>query len=514
MVNYIGFLVDIRFSDENTLNNGNYIVYCDSDQNKLVELGGPETNFKHGIFPSPMCAVLIWIKNKLGPVTSNGGGKFCTDKVTIDAFKGNIEAVNLVGVIVNGGVEKLKEHLCYSVLPLFYICEDGIGKKQIKIFNSDLNAESVAQIYSGQKTINLMQDGEIGMSEDGSFYVKKLNPSEEQKEIQSANIARVFKLSRVYSEEFSKNIGDFQFGAEKTGVESQQDLQAIAEFEKRDAISGVLNNIQHRWFEARKKTNPEEIKNYNIGAFAALKMDGPQGQPVFKPLLQSLNIKGTNKAAHAETRIAYVMDYLQACVQAKNSPLVFKHLYQRLLEQENATLYMFSSLLPCYMCAAEVLTDMGGYVQKIGENDDYGIPMSFKGLPQQTMFFSNIEYLDVDANIEYRELTATFTSQQQQQQQQQLQKPKSVSITPYAIPDTQSQSISSLLCYPNGAPASLASLQRAAVSDAGSSVSFVGLQNDPAMERYALLSRAIKLPKNLPQAQSVFAKQAFTLGNN
>lgn len=457
----VGLLVNIKISDGS---GGSKKI-----KPFLVQAETPDASadFPYGIFPTKLMVLLIAAKNKLKGIKLKGVSN--SEK---------IEDVTLTGLVFPTGTKsKYEEHLTYSTLPFVYICDNELGR----------SGASIA-LYEFPSSGNTLKSTEaVSLDRDnGNFFLRATIANLDVSDFASEKIA-----DKEFLQLLTRYNGDFI----NSGVDAGNLLQQLSDASsfakslpfKNDVFASVLDSVANRWFKSSGET-----KDYNIGAGLYVTEDQGLGT-AYKPLLQSLNIKSVNKAAHAEVRIALILDFLTKYGATSGSQtlgpldewlvdIVFaSHALKNVVAPSSGTsqLGLFSSLLPCYMCLGNIESTVGGFINSIN-GLPVGLNATFPGVAQ-TALIVDTDYYDVDSAIEYRKINIykgtapTNANLIAEVDQVNVSEPLVSNVRLTLAMD------SSITPFP------------LSVSNAGSELVGIGLQNQSSMLRYTLAASALQL---------------------
>jgi len=433
----------------------------------------PEVNFPLGIFPDFLSVLLIGVKNKF----SNCG---------LEKFN-NAEQVILKAIYIGSENRNWSNYICYSTLPFIYICDNELGAtsgargqpgKNLPVF--DLSAESRG-VFTVSTTGYISLD-----TTSGAFLVQRRRAPDPlagtfRRDAIIDATAAMGAIATRYNSDFLRD--GYSGGTDLLEQVAQADYASATGQIRGVSYGGLLSDVGGRWF---KEKNGD---NFNIGAalfFKRAYRTLNDGVVCYLDVLKSLNIKSVNKAAHAEVRLSLVLDFLNACQSRKNSGQEFTvnclpdkwnspRGLARVMAQFDTLnrmaggFVLFSSLLPCYMCAGTIETTSVGYVTSINGND-VELYSSFPGTTS-VYHICDTEYYDVDENIQYRDLQVYSAVPGNTV--------NIIQISPIYIEMFVSRniSISSKLLKS-------VEISSVAVYDAGSKIYGVGLQNNETAIRY------------------------------
>lgn len=456
----VGLLVDVKVPSAGGGSPGTPVSYViQADDSKATGA------FSLGVFPKQLMVLLVAAKNKFK-----------------DSKLKDIEGAEavLTGLVMpNGTGTNFKGHLTYSTLPFVYICDNALGKNGATVPIYELSSSGDTLSLTGGVTLD---------RENGNFIIETPSATRAHFTYQSAEIGKNEFLTLI-----EKYNGDFI----NSGVESGNLFRQLADAAnfakpvpfKNTVFANVLNLVAGRWFNSDGKT-----KDYNIGASLYLSQDKGEGSG-FTGLMQSLNIKSVNKAAHAEVRIALLLDFLTSYGSAPSPQVLGPALANWQYDIDLATsalkkvvatsagetkkLGLFSSLLPCYMCLGNIESTVGGYIKTIN-GQPVGLNASFDGVAQ-TALIVDTDYYDVDSAIEYR--TIDVFKGKPGDQPDHIASIAQVNVSEPLVSNVRLtlQTDSSVTPFPMS------------VSNAGSGLLGVGLQNEPSMLRYTLAAAALEL---------------------
>ena len=469
-------------------NHPDVAVGHDDDVGILVELSAPDSGpelyiitadspktdseFIYGLFPTKLMVLLIAAKNKFRPLTE------------IDHLDTKTLDVSLKGIILPAGTSgDYSGLLTYSTLPFVYICENNLGK----------NGLTIPMLECGEHADTFKESASITLNRDcGNFYL--INPATKPKDIDLS--PKVQKINgKDFKQLLDKYNGDFLDSGASGGSLPDQINNSLSVsrsyLTKNTLFADIMQEIADRWFN-----ESSNIADYNIGAGIYLeKFDQTKASAgdsvTYSPVATSLNIKSVNKAAHAEVRIAILLDFLMAYSKASpaainstplqkwSSPLISAQVKLERALQANTKIGLYSSLLPCYMCLGNIESTLGGYIKTIN-GQDVGMDATFNGVAQ-TALIVDTEYYDVDSTLEYRNIDIYTTNT--------TGAPNLVaSVEPINVSEPLSSNVRlSLRSNPEITADPLS------IANAGSKELGVGLQNNESMWRYTLAAASLKL---------------------
>lgn len=427
--------------------------------------------FCYGIFPTKLMVLLIAAKNKFKGLKKIG-------KTDVP----DIKEVNLLGLALPTGKKPSDDNLLtYSTLPFVYICNNDLGRGGITVPIYEFPASGKS--LTGKQVVSLNRDC-------GNFFLQPASPYLD---------TTGFETDTITSKDFLELMVQYNSDFINSGVESGNLLKQLWDRHwtfapsypfKNVVFADVLDEVANRWFKSSGST-----KDYNIGA--SLYLCASAGQTgEYKPLMSSLNIKSVNKAAHAEVRIALLLDFLTQYGATRGATVIGTPLadwsldinsasaaLQSILSSGSGTnqLALFSSLLPCYMCLGNVETTVGGYIKSIN-----GQPVNLNATFQdvsQTALIVDTNYYDVDSAVEYRSIDIFKKSSGGDTSDQLL-----ASINPINVSEPLVSNVRLTLATDS----SITPLPMS-VSDAGSATIGIGLQNQPSMLRYNLAAASLRL---------------------
>jgi len=430
------------------------------------DLKKPDPVFPYGLFPNKIMVLLIAAKNKLKGVSFKRG-----EEVTKVSLKGL--------VLPEGTTEPYDGLLTYSTLPFVYICENDLGRNGLTM---PLYRLPSGDTLNGSVAVDLDRDS-------GGFFLKARSCS-----IPTSGYSEL----KISAEELGKLANQYNRDFLNSGVEAGDLPTQIYDNKWSTSmyLSGnmlcaeVLQEITQRWF-----SSASNIADYNIGAGLFLEQS-TGSSTTYKPLASSLNIKSVNKAAHAEVRVAVLLDFLRAFkisgghLFAANSPLQpywadlsrASEAVNSLLAPTSGTikkLSLFSSLLPCYMCLGNIETTVGGFIKSVN-GKPVGMYATFNDV-DQTALILDTSYYDIDGAVEYRNINIYGKND-----------PGSSTLLATVAPLHIGEPLSSNVRLSTDIDPTI-TIFPMSVSDAGSEKFGIGLQNDKSMWRYNLAAASLSL---------------------
>lgn len=432
-----------------------------------AEYSSSSGDFPLGIFPTRLMVLLIAAKNKLKRLKIKG----ISDTATISD-------VTLKGLILPAGTKTdYKGHLTYSTLPFVYICNNELGKAGLNIPLYEF--PGTGDTLKCQKAITLNRDS-------GNFYLQDNVSTLDVSDYSADKISKT-----VFADLLVQYNGDFiNSGVDEGNLFAQlsnRNRFGLSVPFKNNVFADVLNEVASRWLD-----NSGLIKDYNIGASLYVANDRGHGT-TFKPLMTSLNIKSVNKAAHAEVRIALLLDFLTKYGKSSghlsvDPPLTVwtadiilaSNALKSIIAPSLGTsqLGLFSSLLPCYMCLGNVESTVGGYIKSIN-GQPVGMQATFEDV-SETALIVDTDYYDVDSAIEYRKINIYKDTES----------PSGLiaSVDQINVSEPLVSNVKLSLAIDNAITPFPVS-----VSNAGSDLLGVGLQNQTSMLRYTLAASTLQL---------------------
>ncbi len=459
----VGLVVEIKTSSDGRGSSGAtmpFIIQADSPRST--------SDFPLGIFPTKLMVLLIAAKNKFQGLKIKG----ITDTATISdvALKGLVFPVDTK--------DKYEDELTYSTLPFVYICDNELGRGGTNVPLYEF--PDSGNILKCQKAVTLDRDC-------GNFFL--------QSNTSSLDVS-AYSTDKIADKEFAQLLVQYNGDFISSGVDAGNLLQQLPDCAyysqpvpfKNNVFADVLDEVANRWFKSSGMT-----KDYNIGASLYVEENKGQGAS-FKPLIKSLNIKSVNKAAHAEVRIALLLDFLtkygaSTSGHSIDAPLTdwsldiirasgaLKHIVTP--SQGTSQLGLFSSLLPCYMCLGNVESTVGGFIKSIN-GLPVGLHATFEGVTQ-TALIVDTDYYDVDSAIEYRKINIYKGTQ-----------PSPSSLIASVDQVNVSEPLVSNVRLTLATDSSITPYPMS-VSNAGGELLGIGLQNQPSMLRYTLAASALQL---------------------
>lgn len=438
---------------------------------------GYSGNYPYGIFPKLMIPLLISIKNKCCYTNAEG------NKVYLDPSLSEVTDISLQGLIYikKSSTEEyeLANALSYSTLPFTYICDNDLGHhgRGMPIYNA-----YTSSILTGTDAIHLDR-------KNGGFYFKKLDNEMTVTSTVQLNTDTFRGFVKAYNQDFVKS--------NRAGATSDLLLSfnisvahPVAHSHKSAIYSRLLTQVADRWFATiAPGTTP---KDYNIGASLYYKIESPRGNIAYVTMLTSLNTKSINRAAHAEVQAALFCDFILAAkLYAPNAYdydfLASIGLPHDLLLEATSTLRpasesnssyslgLFSTLLPCYMCLGSIESTVSGRIATLnGQRVD--LFASFDYI-DTSLFITDTDYYDVDGALQYRHIYMS-----------ELFSPLKATVTQINVSQflpVNAKIVSTVNDQITPDPRT--------VSDAGSTVFGIGLQNNENMLRYKLVSEVMDL---------------------
>ncbi len=435
-------------------------------------------DFPLGIFPTKLMVLLIAAKNKFSGWKIKG----ITDTA-------GIKDVTVNGLILPAGTkDRYEDKLTYSTLPFVYICNNELGKDGLNIPLYEF--PDSGDILKCQKAVTLNRD-------NGNFFL--------QDNASSLDVSG-YSTDKTPEKDFSQILvqynGDFIDSGVKAGNLLAQLFDRACYSQpvpfKNNVFADVLEQVANRWLNSSGS-----IKDYNIGASLYVANDRGTGTS-YMPLMTSLNIKSVNKAAHAEVRIALLLDFLTKYGKATGHVSVEPPLTDWTADiicannalksiiapsQGTSQLGLFSSLLPCYMCLGNVESTVGGFIKSIN-GQTVGMNATFEGV-SETALIVDTDYYDVDSAIEYRKIniyngpTPTPSGLIATVDQINVSEPLVSNVRLTLAID------SAITPFP------------VSVSNAGSELLGIGLQNQPSMLRYTLAASTLQLVHTKTAQQAI-----------
>ncbi len=438
----------------------------------------------YGVFPNLMMVLLILIKNKLqyDARTKN----VITDR-TVKEF-------TLKHLIINDDYAKYKEYISYSTLPFVYLCDNGLGVQNgnyisIQDYRTALPTKaSCVGLDRASGTFFIYPDkGTAAPRPDKPKFIDLSVWNGERDEPKNAIATSILRSLNA------------DFTSDDKGAPLLNQLYVYAQgltcpMTHGDAFAEVLSGIVNRWNEYRD--DQKDKAPFNIGSGLFLRLP-PTADTVLASndrsvrVMLSPNNKNKNRASHAEVKVPLLLNFLSYCgfggdskkdgnagwIAGYNKDKVnnaIKILTQHV--RDGGHLFMFSSLLPCYMCEGSIDSTISGDGELYKEINGYPINL-YPGFPE-TKFHYTIDityYYDIDDTINYRRLYANQKTNSSRYQGIQMQ----IVEVPYSayIPAT-GRVISR-------ADADI-SVEPMAVPDAGQTAYGVGLHNQKTIMRYRL----------------------------
>ncbi|WP_332116746.1 hypothetical protein [Azorhizobium caulinodans] len=438
----------------------------------------------YGVFPNLMMVLLILIKNKLqyDARTKN----VITDR-TVKEF-------TLKHLIINDDYAKYKEYISYSTLPFVYLCDNGLGVQNGNYIN--------IQDY---RTALPTKASCVGLDRaSGTFFIYPdkgtATPRPEKPKFIDLSVwnGERDEPKNAIATSILRSL-NADFTSDDKGAPLLNQLYVYAQgltcpMTHGDAFAEVLSGIVNRWNEYRD--DQKDKAPFNIGSGLFLRLP-PTADTVLASndrsvrVMLSPNNKNKNRASHAEVKVPLLLNFLSYCgfggdskkdgnagwIAGYNKDKVnnaIKILTQHV--RDGGHLFMFSSLLPCYMCEGSIDSTISGDGELYKEINGYPINL-YPGFPE-TKFHYTIDityYYDIDDTINYRRLYANQKTNSSRYQGIQMQ----IVEVPYSayIPAT-GRVISR-------ADADI-SVEPMAVPDAGQTAYGVGLHNQKTIMRYRL----------------------------
>ncbi len=492
----VGLIVKVTGQFQGSAGSKTLLVYT---QAGAMEAVGSQT-FALGLFPNILTVLLVAAKNKFkfGSSGSGNGG------VLFDFGSNGCDSVELLGLLIADDPKNFHAYISYSTLPFVYICSNELGANAARSRPYGIAMPVYSDFQSGQGTGG--QSGpavmDIVLDRRSGNYGLVAPASAPALPISVDEIRCVFADDETRSACLGAYNADFlDDGYGSTLLDQIRAIDARAlDFQRPGAAyASVLNDIADRWHaNVVSGRNRADGYHYNIGAALcvdAVRRDprAPLSQAV---LLRSLNIKSRNKAAHAEVRIAMLLDFLAALAAApsgNHAPIpalppewrtraALRTMASKLEEaQPRGTRFtLFSSLLPCYMCEGVIeTTGEAGVIRAINDTP-VGLWPSFPGSDRPIPIRDTV-YFDIDAAIDYHHVDGVRLVGQPT--------PQSVfTIRPVSIRShLPSTGVLTFVADPKITPYPIA------VFDAGSTIVGYGLQNTETVIRYRLAAEVLTL---------------------
>ncbi|MDE1148809.1 MAG: hypothetical protein PW843_19750 [Azospirillaceae bacterium] len=488
-----GVVANITFSDGT--DSGTYVIYC-----KDSKMKDPKTqDFSLGIFSNYAQLLLISLKNKF-QVGSN--------RIDIPA---NIASADLIGVVINiEDGKKIDNYISYATLPFIYICNNEIG---LNASRDNQNGRGIS-IYqhdgrSGQNEIfthtsNIQLDRQNGNFSITGAINNILNINVSTNHVVEISDDFIKEMINKYNNEFIKDgyiNGRNMFDMIYEGI---SDVVGDAFSQSQGGGFGqVLIDIADRWTSMPKTKNNGD---FNIGAAVFLrKFSKEYKYDRHYTMMRSLNIKGVNRAAHAEVRMSIVLDFLSAVnvigVDKVESFAMFptkwkdrnsvSSLAKNIFEctEKNGEFVLFSSLLPCYMCEGVIESTNDGYIESIN-NAPVNLWNSFYKL-EKTANIYKTAYYDIDSAVNYREIDAF-------RDEKSTQGTRYMVSAPTYINDYLPNNVNVTYALDTTIP-----IRSIAVPNAGEQDPKVGLSNDATAARYRISGQLMAACNVAPSIQRV-----------
>lgn len=401
-----GVMVTVKLKGKD---NQKLVVYC--DDTKMTKPSEAPVDklatkaFPLGIFQTYLQIILVYVKNKL--IFS---GKFIGV-----GNASEVDSVTLDGIFLpSESVMDMDGYISYATLPFIYMCDNNIG-----LFAGRSSVDGLEMpIYAVNASDKFRKIGAVHLNRaSGFFYIKR---NEDQKIWDckifgdTKKINNIIEMIEAYNEDFIFD-GYIRGGDLIKTLDDFFWLKGSNSWRSPGVVFGsLLMDIANKWYYGPKI-------DYNIGAGLYL-MRGFQTGEEYCTLMQSLNTKGKNRAAHAEVRISLIIDFLLAMltlssyesthedvkfVMIKSSISTLGQLYTIAEEldrlSKSGELVLFSSLLPCYLCEGSIESTMGGKIKSINDQP-VNLWSGFLGVGK-SIPIRNTLYYDVDGNVNYRSVS-------------------------------------------------------------------------------------------------------------
>ncbi|GGF70556.1 hypothetical protein GCM10007301_32890 [Azorhizobium oxalatiphilum] len=459
-----------------------------------------ETYAPYGVFPNLMSVLLILIKNKLQ-----------YDGRTNVVVGQSAASVTLNHIIINDFKSAYKKYISYSTLPFVYLCDNEIGVQNGRYI-------SVMNYIAEDLTFSA-----IGLDRaSGTFFIRDgvdRHPAVEGRRCIDLRrwdgLAEGQEGQSIYGRLLRSMNADFTVDDSGKPLLAQLYLATeglVAPLSHGDAFAEVLAGIVARW--NRYDADDKAAASYNIGSGLFLTAGEGGGREVsdlrvVRRLMLSPNNKNRNRASHAEVKVPLLLNflsYIATIVQEQehsNEHLVAGFNRQRTLKSARdlfgavdggAQIFLFSSLLPCYMCEGMVDSsfDVDGEIYRKINGYPVDLFPSFPAVPRH-LTISTTYYYDIDDTINYRGISAGPVSERG--------RVGGIELRIMQVP-------SSAYLPASGEVVSrfdpTVTVEPMAVSDAGQSTYGVGLQNEKTILRYRLAADCFS-------SRLVDASQRFSL---
>lgn len=486
----VGVIVRVTGQFQGSAESKTLLVYAQAGA--MGAVGSP--TFALGLFPNILTVLLVAAKNRF--TFGNGGRLF-------DFGSTGCESVELLGLLIADDPEKFDSYISYSTLPFVYICNNELGANATRSRPYGIAMPVYSAFHPGQATGGQSgpMAGEIVLDRSSGNY-GLTEPGAQALPIRVDDIRLVLTDDETRSACLCAYNADFlDDGYDSTLLDQIRAIDARAlDFQRPGAAyASVLNDIADRW-HANVVSGRSRADRYHYNIGAALCVDAvrpdpraPLSQAV---LLRSLNIKSRNKAAHAEVRIAMLLDFLAALAAAPRgndapiptlppdwrarAPLLALAQTLEQAQPPGTRFTLFSSLLPCYMCEGVIETTGEGSIIRAINGTPVGLWPSFPGCERPIPIRDTV-YFDIDAAIDYRHVDGVRLVGQPT--------PKSIfTIRPVSIRSyLPSTGVLTFVADPKITPYPIA------VFDAGSTIVGYGLQNTETVIRYRLAAEVLTL---------------------
>lgn len=386
--------------------------------------------FPLGVFQSKLQLLLACVKNNLK----------IKEHMYLDNGNYDGSIVTLLGLAIGIGKEKVPEpfqYLTYSTLPFVYLCDNAIGT----IVNGSLHCIPIYTFLieeRGTKTLGCV--GSVNLDrQNGYFYLggedRTKDTALERIPVDDQFDVLIEEFNRAFLQDGTDTGNNF-FGQLRGNIDSLQANEGRPiPFGPGRVVGTVLTEIADRWFNNAEV--PREHRSYNIGSAIFLtKSVFPNTE--YRTLLKSYNKKDLNRAAHAEVRLIMFSEFFSAVhalgASADGSIEVIKKLNYNNTEKwskiseirdlakdllaleifkqdGNKPFALFSTMLPCYLCEGEIVSDEQGCILSInGVELEEGVYSAFPGTPINPLIdFPDVIYFDIDAAVNYRQIDVNLS---------------------------------------------------------------------------------------------------------